>query len=242
MRPGREVTSSAALPPLLIPVTAPVPWLILQLADSAFPTGGFAHSGGLEAAVAAGEVTTTGQLDEQLRKSAWNIGHASLPFVGCAHDAPNEVWALDASLDAVLANHVANRASRTQGRTFVATCAQVFDSPAIRGLAASARAREVPAHLAPLFGAVLSLLGIERHQAMRLYLYSASRAVASAAVRLGVVGPLEAQRLLQKHASTMDAVLAGCESLSSEQASTVVPLLDILSATHDRLYARLFQS
>ena len=32
------------------------PFLLLQLADSAFPTGGFAHSGGLEAAYQLGEI------------------------------------------------------------------------------------------------------------------------------------------------------------------------------------------
>ena len=31
-------------------------WMVLQLADSAFPTGGFAHSAGLEAAAQAGEI------------------------------------------------------------------------------------------------------------------------------------------------------------------------------------------
>ena len=31
-------------------------WLVLQLADAAFPTGGYVHSGGLEAAAQAGAV------------------------------------------------------------------------------------------------------------------------------------------------------------------------------------------
>ena len=35
------------------------PWRVLQLADSGFPTGGFAHSGGLESAVQHGSVFET---------------------------------------------------------------------------------------------------------------------------------------------------------------------------------------
>jgi urease accessory protein len=57
-----------------------------------------------------------------------------------------------------------------------------------------------------------------------------------------VVGPHEAQRLAHRHASTLDAVLCHCESLGPDQAATTAPLYDVIGATHDRLYARLFQS
>jgi urease accessory protein len=217
-------------------------WRLLQLADSGFPSGGFAHSAGLEAAVHLGEARTEIQLEAHIRAYLWNLGHASLPFVGAAHDAPDAIRELDALADANLTSHVQNRASRTQGRTFVSTCARVFDEPAIARLAARAREREVLAHLAPAFGAVLSALGVDRRETQALHLYLGLRSVTSAAIRLGVVGPHEAQRLQRRHASTLDDVLAACQELGPTDAATVAPLIDILGSTHDRLYARLFQS
>ena len=44
-------------------------WLLWQLADSAFPTGGFAHSGGLEAAWQNGEVSNRGDVPLQERQN-----------------------------------------------------------------------------------------------------------------------------------------------------------------------------
>lgn len=217
-------------------------WQLLQIADSAFPTGGFAHSSGLEAAIHHGRARTADGLAEYVRESLWNVGRASLPFVAAAFDAPGEVWALDAWVDATLTSHVANRASRTQGRTFLATCARTFEEPAIAVLAARARTREAAAHLAPMFGASLASLGALRRDALALHLYVALRGVMSAAVRLGIVGPHEAQRLQRRHGDTLDAVLAECATLAPEDAAVVAPLLDVMGATHDRLYVRLFQS
>jgi urease accessory protein len=230
-------------------------WQVLQIADSAFPTGGFAHSSGLEAAMHHGRGRTGEELDAYVREHLWNVGHASLPFVAAAFDAPGDVWALDSWVDATLTSHVANRASRTQGRTFLATCGQVFDEAAVRALHARARARgpreatgergdggRVAAHLAPVFGASLAALGVSRAECLELHVFLALRGLASAAVRLGVVGPHEAQRLLRRHGATLDAVLEECATLSPGDAVTVAPLLDLLGATHDRLYARLFQS
>jgi urease accessory protein len=219
-----------------------VRWQLLQIADSAFPTGGFAHSSGLEAAIHHGRARTVDGLFEYVREYLWNVGRASLPYVGAAFDAPGAVWTIDEWVDASLASHVANRASRTQGRTFVATCARAFEQPALVALAARARTREAAAHIAPMFGASLAALGAERDEALGLHLYLALRGVMSAAVRLGIVGPNEAQRLQRRHGDTLDAALAEWANLTPDAAAVVAPLLEFMGATHDRLYVRLFQS
>jgi urease accessory protein len=220
------------------------PWHLLQLADSAFPTGGFAHSAGLEAAMHHGRGRTPADLEAYLGEHLWNFGCTSLPFVAASFDAPAEVWTLDAWADATLTNHVANRASRTQGRTFVSTCAKIYEVPAVVALDARVRGKvpRVTAHFAPVFGACLAAIEASRDDTLALALFMALRGVTSAAVRLGVVGPHEAQRLQRRHAPTMDAVLAECATLPLRDVATRFPLLDTMQATHDRLYARLFQS
>jgi urease accessory protein len=218
-------------------------WRMLQIADSAFPVGGFAHSAGLEAMVHQGWPSTIGQLDAYAAAHLWNVGHGSLPFVAAAYDAPADIAAIGTRLDALLSNHVANRASRTQGRAFVATCARVFAEAEIRRLAESVHTTNaVRSHFAPLFGAVMAALGLERRQALALHLHSALRGLLSAAVRLGVVGPHEAARIQDRRAPILETVLDECADLSLDEASTVVPVLDVVWATHDALYMRLFQS
>jgi urease accessory protein len=216
-------------------------WLVLQIGDSAFPTGGFAHSAGLEAIAHLGG-TSSESLGDFACAHLWSVGSSSLPFVAAAHDAPSDVWRLDAELDAFLTHHVANRASRTQGRAFVATCGRVFESGPIADMASPARARKVAAHLAPIFGAILSVLHIDRREALELFLYLTLRNLTSAAVRLGLVGPHEAQRIHRTHERTLDDVLATCSDIKPTDAASTAPIADLMAATHDRLYTRIFQS
>jgi len=217
-------------------------WLLLQLADSAFPTGGFAHSSGLEAAVALGELRTAADLALFVDDTLAQAGHLALPFVGAAHDAPARLTDLDRACDALLTSHVANRASRTQGRAFAATCARVWDNDALAALDESCRTRALHAHLAPVLGAATRAIGVARGDALALLLHGTLRGLASAAVRLGLAGPHEAQRLVHGRAATLDRVLAECAGLAPEDAHQTAPLLELFGATHDRLYSRLFQS
>jgi urease accessory protein len=214
-------------------------WLIWQLADSAFPTGGFSHSSGLEAAVHHGEA---GDLRRHLAAYARHVGHAQLPFVTAAWEGATGVTEVDAACDAFLSSHVANGASRMQGRALLATCARVFDvGPAAR-LFEDVRARRTPGHVAPMFGAVLEGLGVARETAQRVFLFGAVRGVVSAAVRLGVMGTHEAQRVQRELAVALEAIAEECGALGVEDAAQTAPRIELFGALHDTMDGRMFQS
>lgn len=217
------------------------PWLVWQIADSAFPIGGFAHSFGLEAACQLGEVTTA-SLPAFVRDVLAQAGRGSLPFVGAGHDAPQAITAIDERCDVFLRNVVANRASRVQGRAWLATVERAFPRPAVLELCAHARASLEAQHYAGLFGATLRHLDVDRPVAQRLFLFGVCRGAFSAAVRLGIVGTTEAQRLLDQSGVDLDRTLARCQGLSLDEVAQCAPLVDLWQASHDRLYSRLFQS
>ena len=217
------------------------PWRVLQLADSGFPTGGFAHSGGLEAAVQHGEVRSAGEQRRFVRDLMWQTGQGALPLLSAAYREPSSLPALDARAESFLSSHVANRASRTQGRAFLDTCARIFPGP-VAPVREAARAAGLRFHHAPLFGAVLHALDVSLSDAQQLLLSLTLRGALSAAVRLGVAGTHESHQLQHQASALLDDVLAQCAGLGVEALAQPSPLLDLLGSTHDRLYSRLFQS
>src|SRR4029079_9317871 len=113
-------------------------WLTWQIVDSAFPTGAFAHSFGLEAAWQQGEVEDVAALRRFLDASICQAGRSVLPFVTAAHLNPARLESLDALAEAFLVNPVANRASRVQGRALAAAVAGGWPAPGTADLRAGA--------------------------------------------------------------------------------------------------------
>jgi urease accessory protein len=214
-------------------------FLLWQLADSAFPTGGFAHSAGLEAAWHHGELKNARELQSFLEASLLQVGHSSLPFMTATHREPRRLVEFDRVCDTFILNHVANRASRAQGRAFFAAARQIFGLPEFE----TAQVEQPPFfHLAPISGLVTRSLEIEFDFACSLFLFQHLRGLIAAALRLGVVGPLEGQGLQHRMEPRMKETLLRCRDFSISQITQVSPLLDLWQGRHDALYSRLFQS
>lgn len=216
--------------------------LLWQLADSAFPSGGFTHSNGLEAAVQFGHVRTADDVWRLVVASVRQAGHGGLPFVRAAHQRPEDLAALDARLDLFLNQPISNRASRAQGQALLNSAHRIFSHAGLEAVAAVVSQHQLCAHHAPVFGVVMSRVGVDIEMASQLFLYQAGRGVLAAAVRLGVIGVFESQRQQAELTGELSSTLTACRHLMPEDVAQTTPIVDLLQSTQDRLYSRLFQS
>lgn len=222
-------------------MSLPTSWLAWQLVDSAFPVGGFVHSGGLEAAWQLGETRARG-LAGWLEDAVAHQATSQLPFAAAAYDEPEGLVAIDHACDARLLVTEANRASRAQGAALLGAAAAAFASPDLAALRAQARRHGWPCHWAPMFGGVARRIGLERGETLRLLAFGHARSLVSAAVRLGALGPLEAQGVQRRLADVGEAAVVRAEAMPADEAHGSAPLVDLLQASHGKLYSRLFSS
>ncbi|EOD51766.1 putative urease accessory protein [Neofusicoccum parvum UCRNP2] len=246
---------------------------LLLLADSALPLGSFAFSSGLESYLAHHRPATSSAsqvpaFHHFLRVSLHTLASTALPYVLAGYRAPHLIADLDNDFDASTPCTVARRASVAQGRALLAIWDRSFKasyhqaaSPssvadvddAIAALArfqaalrASTSATPLPpnAHLAPLWGLLTRILGVELHEAAYLFLFSHARTVTSAAVRASVLGPYQAQAVLAdaRLRERVSALVREHWDTPIEEAGQVVPVVDLWVGRHEKLYSRIFNS
>ncbi|KAI9687483.1 MAG: hypothetical protein M1822_002093 [Bathelium mastoideum] len=126
------------------------------------------------------------------------------------------------------------------------------------------------AHLAPVFGAVAAFLNLAEDAAAHAFLLGQAKAVVSAAVRAGVLGPFAGQAILagrpifvstlwsrsaggDEHGSGEGEEKVGLQGLieecieqeaetAVEDAGVRVPAMDLWQGRHELLYSRIFNS
>jgi urease accessory protein len=211
---------------------------LLLLADSRLPAGAHAHSGGLEAAVAAGRVHDVSTLDAFLRGRLATAGLVGAAFAAaaCARAGLSTMDDLDAALDVRTPSAALRRTSRVQGRSLLR---------AGRALWTVAPSRVDPHHSVAL-GLVAAAAGVSPAQAAGIAAYQAVSGPASAAVRLLGLDPYEVHALLARTASACDETAA--HALERAQGpvdglpAASAPLLDIVAEHHATWEVRLFAS
>jgi urease accessory protein len=208
---------------------------LLLLADSRLPSGAHAHSGGLEAAVAAGRVSDVSALDGFLRGRLASAGLVAAAFAAAACARPAMAVALDDGMDARTPSPALRRASRAQGRALLRAGRAMWTLPAFTEL-----------HHAVALGVVASAAGVEPAEAASVAAYGAVAGPASAAVRLLGLDPYAVQRVLASLAARCDEVSASAAGFAHAPVDTLpaasAPLLDISAEIHASWEVRLFAS
>ncbi|RYP05703.1 hypothetical protein DL764_003628 [Monosporascus ibericus] len=104
--------------------------------------------------------------------------------------------------------------------------------------------QQVSAHFAPLFGAVARALGLTARQAAYVFVLGHVRNLTSAAMRAGVFGPFQAQKILAG-AGAQRLVAAAIDrewDTPFEDAGQTAPVLDLWVGRHEILYSKIFNS
>ncbi|XP_060073770.1 uncharacterized protein LOC132553539 [Ylistrum balloti] len=214
---------------------------VLQVSDSIFPTGGFAHSLGLEAAVRQKILQTQGEIKDYIMCSLENSGSFCLPFVREAHDAcwdSEKLVELDNLCEACTTNHVANRASVRQGRSLLDTSSQAFRVEQILEL----KGLLEYCHHPVVFGFVCGAMGIDQLTTLTAYLFNSLRTIVAAAVRLDQFGAIQAQVVQSELQSRIQEILERHRNRSTDDACLLNPLVDVFQNTHDIMFSKLFYS
>ncbi|CAL9331710.1 urease accessory protein UreF [Streptomyces sp. enrichment culture] len=227
---------------------------LLMLADGRFPAGGHAHSGGLEAAVAAGRVVDTTTLEAFLRGRAATSGATAAAFAAAACTAAGSGPAktadtagtgeLDTEFEARTPAPALRAASRKLGRQLLRAARTIRPAPALDALAASLPAGP---HQPIALGAVAHSLGLGAHAAAAATLHDAVTGPATAAVRLLGLDPFAVHAVLARLAPELDRLADAADAHAAGTpahalASPAAPLLDILAEHHATWEVRLFAS
>jgi urease accessory protein len=219
----------------------------LRFVDSFFPSGGYAYSSGLEAAVQAGAVKDATQLAtyvEDLLRGGMSRREAVA--VARAWDAQargtwREAIGADWELDAMKLGRETRMASRQMGRQVMKIAAEQLEGKTVlRDYLAAMEREETPGHLAVSLGLTLGACGWKAEEAVAAYLYQTAVGFVSAAMRLLPIGQREGQRLLDGWLPLIYRISR--DAKPRLPLSSWSPVQDIYGMKHGHLEWRLFRS
>ncbi|MEL6471277.1 MAG: urease accessory UreF family protein [Cyanobacteria bacterium J06623_4] len=221
---------------------------LMQLADSAFPSGSYTLSHGLESLVQVGALSTAPQLETFVRLLICNkVGSTDLVALTHAHRASRQpdmarIVEIDARLFAQTPIAKTRQTQRQSGRALLMVASKTWPHPQLEKLQQLTREGRLNCLHPIVFAIATQVAGISEDNARTAFVHGFVTGVLGAGIRLGVIGHVQAQQIRLALTGDMAEICESASHLSLDDMWSCTPLIDLAQMRQGKLSRRLFAS
>jgi len=220
---------------------------LLQIADSTWPTGGFAFSGGLEAMAKFGAIRDINSFSSYLESYLLQLSEGDLAFINSVYALKEDDYEL--ALDEIIADwhafnqvEVIRKGNIISGENWFNLMARVYSHSGTIKLREYFDKTNRPLYFTIVFPLLLKKVGFDLETIQHLFYHIMLRDQMNAAIRLGLLGPEVAQKLHLKFINYCEHLRRTHKERKYYEAFKSQPTLELAQGSHQYLYSRIFQN
>ncbi len=227
-------------------------WLggLIQTTDSLFPSGGYAHSYGLEEMVALGQVLSKEDLEEFLLQQILpSLERLELPYLGFCYQAVtnrdyNELLILNEEISAWKLTRELRDAGNSQGTQLLRMILEIHQCPVCMKFKQLLHESVDPCQQITATALLRNFQEVPLRSAMIAWIYQTVSNFCSASVKLLRLGEVACQQIICNciNKEKVHAIIKGALKVKRGTAGYFNPIWDIASARHEVAFSRLFIS
>lgn len=221
---------------------------LIQIHDSAFPSGNFAHSFGMETYIQENDIRDEAELkvfcDMYLRH---NFASGDAIIAKEAYRLAKEsdmegIIELENIGHAVKLSPETREGSMMMGRQFIRTVRSLTDDDFLKEWYEKFDQKKVKGHFAIIYGIYTAVIGVDAKMSLETFLYSSVTALVLNAVRAVPVGQMSGVRTVHSLLPLIEEVAEEVMDKGIEDLDNNSVALEIASMKHEYLNSRLFIS
>jgi urease accessory protein len=217
---------------------------LLQISDTAFPTGSFSHSLGLESFAEAGELESAEDLKSLVKLYLRSLTTSDCVALRASCGAEFEkLLRIDRLLSATKPTRELRTASSSTGKRFLVSVSALGIEDAVLGeFTAAVKVGTSPGNLAVGYGVAAPALRLYLEDVLPAYLYASAASLVAAGQKLIPLGGSAAQRVLFDLWEEIAQAAERSREVAPEEMYAFSPTIDLHSMLHERQRVRLYMS